>query len=68
MWSDVTAVVVSTVVAGVSLFASKQYYALKTKVSLLSGLLQTAVSALEDDTLTEEELAKIVFLLRNLVA
>jgi len=61
------AIVATGVVAVVSHVATRKYYAVKARASLLADLFQSAVRALEDDVLTGEELAKIADLVKKLV-
>ena len=63
----VAAIVATAVVAVLSHVATRKYYALKAKASLVADLFQVTATALEDNILTEEELEKIAILAKRLV-
>jgi len=66
------AVVATAMVAVASTFVSRQYYRVKAKASIetasiMARLFEESVKALKDDTLTEDEVAKIAALVKKLV-
>lgn len=61
------ALVATAAVAVISHVATKKYYVVKAKASVVSELFQEGVQALEDDVLTVEELQKIEKLIGKLV-
>jgi len=70
LWRDpsLVALLVSVLFAILASVFSAKYYYVKGKASQLNALISEVAKAWEDDTLTQEELCKILKLIKQLVS
>jgi len=67
MDSNLVAFLVSVLLAVLASVFGTKYYYVKGKASQLNALISEVTKALEDETLTREELSKILKLIKQLV-